>query len=300
VSITLTRWKRNRQGALAAVIRDPASLGRVLDGADVGLVPTMGALHEGHLALIRRSVAENARTVMSLFVNPTQFSDPADLVKYPRDFEQDVALAGSVGVDIVYAPDVEMVYPPGFATAVEVTGLTDRWEGAFRPGHFRGVTTVVTILLNTVRPARSYFGEKDFQQVTIVRRMHRDLLLPGEIVGCPTVRDDDGLALSSRNRRLSPADREIALAIPRSLLAMADLARQGEQSVDRVLDEGRRILNRPELSVDYLAIVDPQTLDPLTHSCPGARAIVAATVGDVRLIDNMAILWGDTADYSSF
>jgi pantoate--beta-alanine ligase len=285
---------------MAAVIRDPASLRRALNGAEVGLVPTMGALHEGHLVLIRRSVAENARTVMSLFVNPTQFSDPADLAKYPRNIDQDVALAGSTGVDIVYAPDVETVYPPGFATAVEVTGLTDRWEGAFRPGHFRGVTTVVTVLLNTVHPARSYFGEKDFQQLTIVRRMHRDLLLPGEIVGCPTVRDDDGLALSSRNRRLSPTDREIALAIPRSLFAMASLAPQGEQSVDRVLDEGHRFLDRPDLTVDYLAIVDPQTLDPITGPCAGARAIVAATVRGVRLIDNMAIAWGDAANASSF
>jgi pantoate--beta-alanine ligase len=281
------------------VIRDPESLRQALDGAEVGLVPTMGALHDGHLALIQRSVADNARTVMSLFVNPTQFSDPADLAKYPRDPDHDVALAGAAGVDFVYAPEAGTVYPPGFATTVEVAGLTDRWEGAFRPGHFRGVTTVVTILLNTVRPARSYFGEKDFQQLAVVRRMHRDLVLPGEIIGYPTVRDPDGFALSSRNRRLSPADRDIALSISRSLFAMAELCQHGERSVERVLAAGRHILDTPGLVVDYLAIVDPETLNAISQPQLGARAIVAATVGGVRLIDNMELPWTD-ASASSF
>src|SRR5690606_27948618 len=168
----------------------------------------MGALHAGHVALIERAARENACTVVSIFVNPTQFNDPSDLARYPRNLDRDVEVASDAGADVIYAPDAETVYPPGFSTFVEVGGLTDRWEGEARPGHFRGVATVVTILLNTVRPRRAYFGEKDYQQLLVVRRMQRDLRLPGEIVACPTVREPDGLALSSRNARLTPEQRQ--------------------------------------------------------------------------------------------
>ncbi|MGH2534619.1 MAG: pantoate--beta-alanine ligase [Thermomicrobiales bacterium] len=272
---------------MATVVRDVASPRAALGGAETGLVPTMGALHAGHLSLIRRAAAENERTVVSVFVNPTQFSDPLDLARYPRDLDRDVDLATSAGADLVYAPPVEVVYPPGFAAVVDVAGLTEAWEGASRPGHFRGVATVVSILLNSVRPARTYFGEKDFQQLVVVRRLHRDLVLPGEIVGCPTVRDEDGLALSSRNVRLSPEARQTAVAIPRAMFAMRDAVGRGVRSIERLLTIGRRALTAPGLDLDYLAVVDAETLAALPKLTPGARAIVAATVGGVRLIDNV-------------
>jgi pantoate--beta-alanine ligase len=256
-----------------------------------GLVPTMGALHAGHVALIRRSVAENERTVVSVFVNPAQFSDPADLAAYPRKFDDDLAVAAEAGAGLVFAPSVEEMYPPGFATAVEVGDLSRRWEGAARPGHFRGVATVVAILLGLIRPAHAYFGEKDYQQLQIVRRMHADLALPGAIVGCPTVRDADGLALSSRNSRLSPANRAVAAALPRALAAMANQARTGCLDVVRLEAVGREILaGAPSIAVDYLAIVDGRTLEPLIQAAPGSRAIAAITIGGVRLIDNVELL----------
>lgn len=274
---------------MATVVRDVGTLRAALGAAAVGLVPTMGALHVGHLALIRRAAAENERTVVSVFVNPTQFADPLDLARYPRNLDHDVALATSAGADLVYAPPVEAVYPPGFAATVDVAGLTEPWEGASRPGHFRGVATVVTILLNSVRPARTYVGEKDFQQLVVVRRLHRDLVLPGEIVGCPTVRDEDGLALSSRNVRLSPEARQTAVAIPRALFAMRDAAARGVRSVERLRTIGRRALTVPGLDLDYLAVVDAETLTAVPKLTPGARAIVAAVVGGVRLIDNVEL-----------
>ncbi len=282
---------------MTRVIADPASLQLVLSNRVVGFVPTMGALHAGHAALIQRSARENEVTVVSIFVNPTQFDDPADLARYPRDLERDVAYATDAGADLVYAPDVATVYPPGFATAVEVSGLTERWEGAARPGHFRGVATVVTILLNTVRPRRAYFGEKDYQQLLVVRRLHRDLRLPGEIVGCPTVRDADGLALSSRNARLTPQQRKQAVAVPQALFAMADAARAGEGSVERLLRIGQeRLAVAPDIRVEYLAIVDGEDLTPLDRLVPGARAIVAVRLGAVRLIDNVPLLEQPTYD----
>lgn len=276
---------------MARVIADPESLQSVLSNRVVGFVPTMGALHAGHAALIQRSVRENEVTVVSIFVNPAQFDDPADLARYPRDLERDVDYATGAGADLIYAPDVATVYPPGFATTVEVRGLTERWEGAARPGHFRGVATVVTILLNTLRPRRAYFGEKDYQQLLVVRRLHRDLRLPGEIVGCPTVREADGLALSSRNARLTPQQRKQAVAIPQALFAMVDAARAGEVSVERLLQAGQeRLAEAPDITVEYLAIVDGEDLTPLETLVPGARAIVAARLGAVRLIDNVPLL----------
>ena len=254
-----------------------------------GLVPTMGALHEGHLSLIRRSAAENGRTVVSVFVNPTQFDDRADLARYPRDLARDAALAREAGANLVFAPGVEAIYPPGFATSVDVAGLTERWEGAARPGHFRGVATVVAILLNLVRPARAYFGEKDYQQLVVVRRLHADLKLPGEIVGCPTVRDHDGLALSSRNARLSSAERTRAAAVPRALFRMAALAAAGERDAARLIESGSgELASETALATEYLAVVDGESLEPVATVRAGARALVAVRLGGVRLIDNVA------------
>ncbi len=261
-----------------------------LGGEASGLVPTMGALHEGHLALIRRAAAENDRVVVSVFVNPAQFDDPADLARYPRDLERDAALVAEAGADLVFAPAVEAIYPSGFATRVEVAGPSNRWEGVARPGHFGGVATVVAILLNLVRPTRAYFGEKDYQQLVVVRRLHADLALPGEIVGCPTVRDHDGLALSSRNARLSPDERQQASAVPRALFRMADLAASGQIDVERLIAAGsRELAAAPDLVPEYLAVVDGETLEPLTVVRPGARALVAVRIGTVRLIDNVAL-----------
>ena len=249
----------------------------------------MGALHDGHLALITRAAEENPLTVVSIFVNPTQFSDRDDLARYPRDMGRDRDHAGRAGADLIFAPEVETIYPSGFATAVDVGELGARWEGVSRPGHFRGVATVVTILLNLVRPARAYFGEKDWQQLQVIRRLHRDLALPGEIVGCPTVRDDTGLAWSSRNARLTDADRALAGHIPQAIAAVRRAAAAGERDVSRLEALGRKELNRPGIAVDYLAIVDGESLEPLSTLAPGARLIVATDVGGTRLIDNGAI-----------
>jgi len=276
----------------AAVIALPQDLAAYRGpGQSLGLVPTMGALHEGHLSLIRRAAADNDRVAVSVFVNPTQFNDPADLEKYPRDLANDVALASEAGAHVIYAPDPATIYPDGFATSVHVGGVTESWEGESRPGHFDGVATVVTILLNQLRPTRSYFGEKDFQQLAMVTRMHRDLALPGEIVPCPIVREPDGLAMSSRNVRLSPAARVVAPAIYRALAAMRDAAIAGERSALRLTIAGAVLVKRaPEIELDYLNVVDPLTLEPLDEVIPGARGIVAATVGGIRLIDNLALL----------
>ncbi|HET7054873.1 MAG TPA: pantoate--beta-alanine ligase [Thermomicrobiales bacterium] len=272
------------------IVTTPAQLRAAMGGQPVGLVPTMGALHEGHLSLIRQSARDNPLTVVSVFVNPTQFGSATDLAAYPRVLESDAARAFTVGADIIYAPAAEIVYPPGFSTTVTVAALTDRWEGASRPGHFAGVATVVAILLNTVRPARSYFGEKDFQQLAVIRRMHADLLLPGEIIGRPTVRDRDGLALSSRNARLSPDERAAAAAIPQALYTMRDAADAGETDSGRLVARGRMIIDaQPLLTLDYLAIVDEQTLEPLGVLRSGSRALVAVVARDTRLIDNLAI-----------
>jgi pantoate--beta-alanine ligase len=277
---------------MVRIVQTTADLREAVRGYGLapGFVPTLGALHEGHAALIHRSAGENPATVVSVFVNPTQFDDPEDLARYPSSLDRDVALAGEAGADLVFAPAPIEIYPPGFATSVEVAGLTDRWEGAIRPGHFQAVATVVTILINLVRPGRSYFGEKDFQQLLVVRRLHRDLALPGAIVACPTVRDGDGLALSSRNARLSGDERRQAATVPRALVHMADLAAGGERSIRRLIAAGRDVLaESPDLTLDYLAIVDPETLEPLDELNGEARALIAVRLGDVRLIDNIAI-----------
>jgi pantoate--beta-alanine ligase len=255
-----------------------------------GLVPTMGALHRGHVSLIETAARHDDRVIVSIFVNPTQFNDPADLLRYPRDFERDVAIARDAGVHAIYAPQVATIYPAGFSTSVSVSGITEDFEGESRPGHFDGVATVVTILLNQVRPDHAFFGEKDFQQLAMIRRMQRDLALPGEIVACPTVRDDDGLALSSRNVRLSPAARTAALVLSRTLFAMRDQTGQSRDNMFRLVTMGAVLVRtEPLVNLEYLQVVDPETLLPVETLVPGARALIAATVDGVRLIDNLEL-----------
>ena len=266
------------------IVRTREELRASLNGAAAGLVPTMGALHAGHLSLISRSASENTKSVVSVFVNPTQFSNRDDLARYPRDLGQDAALAEEAGADLVFAPDLETIYPSGFDTVVEVGALSARWEGASRPGHFRGVATVVTILLNLVQPARSYFGEKDYQQLQLIRRLHQDLALPGAIVGCPTVRDDDGLALSSRNVRLSPHDRMSAQVLPRAIDAIVDAAARGETDVHLLETTARAVLDIPGVAIDYIALVDGSTLEPVSDVRP--RRAAAHRCGG----------WGHSAD----
>jgi pantoate--beta-alanine ligase len=271
------------------IITKPTDLGR--PAGSRGFVATMGALHAGHQSLISRARAENDEVIVSIFVNPTQFNDPRDLERYPRDLQRDAELATAAGATTIYAPTVDAIYPRGFASRVHVEGMTNRWEGASRSGHFDGVATVVTILLNQIRPDRSYFGEKDFQQVTMLRRVHRDLALPGEIVTGATVREADGLALSSRNARLSPAERESARLLSHTLFALRDLVTDDVTDVATLLEAGNEFLTPAHgiapLALDYLAIVDPESLEPVTSIADGSRALIAATVGNTRLIDTL-------------
>lgn len=270
------------------VLRTPEEIARWRPARTLGLVPTMGALHEGHATLIQRAVTECDAVIVSIFVNPAQFDDPADLGRYPRPFERDVAVAGQHGAAAIYAPSIGTMYPAGHTTTVHVSGITERWEGEHRPGHFDGVATVVTVLLNQVRPDHSYFGEKDWQQLAMIRRMARDLALPGVIVGCPLVRDDGGLALSSRNERLTSEDRCDALTIPHILYTLKRLIERGERSVPALLAAVNPTLQaEPTIQIEYLAIVDPDTLEPLEMIDGPARALIAAWVGTTRLIDTM-------------
>uniref|UniRef100_UPI00002194AE Pantoate-beta-alanine ligase n=1 Tax=Thermus thermophilus TaxID=274 RepID=UPI00002194AE len=267
-----------------------AELRAALPREGVGFVPTMGYLHRGHLALVERARRENPFVVASVFVNPLQFGPGEDYHRYPRDLERDRALLQEAGVDLLFAPGVEEMYPEGFATRVQVEGpLTALWEGAVRPGHFQGVATVVARLFLLVQPQRAYFGEKDYQQLLVVRRMVRDLGFPVEVVGVPTVREEDGLALSSRNVYLSPETRKKAPVLYRALLAMREVAGQGG-SVAEALRAGEEALRAvPEFRKDYLAIVHPETLLPLSDWVAGARGIVAGRFPEARLIDNLEV-----------
>jgi len=259
-------------------------------GARIGLVPTMGALHDGHLSLIAGARADCEVVVVSLFVNPSQFNERADLERYPRDEDRDRGLAERAGADILFAPSAEEVYPPGFCTAVEVLGISERLEGASRGSeHFRGVCTVVAKLLCMSLPDVAYFGQKDAQQVLVIRRLATDLNLPVEIAALPTVREPDGLAMSSRNARLSPDERRRALALPRALSAAARLAAEGERSADVLLTAASAELSGADLQVEYLALVDPATLEPLATLDGPALLALAARVGEVRLIDNVTL-----------
>jgi pantoate--beta-alanine ligase len=248
----------------------------------------MGAFHAGHHALIRTAREQQDEVVVSLFVNPAQFNDPADLDAYPRSEQQDAAEAADLGTDVLFAPGVEEIYPPGFATSVTVAGLGEVLEGAERgPGHFAGVCTVVAKLLNLVQPDVAYFGQKDAQQVAVVKRMVRDLDIPVRIEALPTVRDPDGLALSSRNRRLSPADRARALALSRGLNAARAAYEAGERDAAALRAAAAARLDG--LEPEYLAVVDPDSFTPLTTLDGPALVAVAAHVGPVRLIDNVLL-----------
>lgn len=264
--------------------------GETIAGPMIGLVPTMGALHAGHLSLIERAREECDVVVVSLFVNPSQFDERSDFDRYPRDEARDRELAKRAGADILFAPGAEQVYPPGFATSVEVLGLTDRLEGAVRgASHFRGVTTVVTKLLNMVGPDVAYFGQKDAQQVSVIRRLVADLDLPVRIETCPTVREDDGLALSSRNARLSAGERSRAVALFRGLSAAATLTTEGERSGEALLAVAREAMVGLGVKPEYIALVDPATLEPLERLQRPALLAVAARIGETRLIDNLIL-----------
>jgi pantoate--beta-alanine ligase len=257
-------------------------------GETLGLVPTMGALHRGHISLIAAARAACRRSIATIFVNPKQFGPREDFSRYPRQEEQDRALLERAGCDLLFAPPLSEMYPEGFATTVSVAGVTDRWEGEARPGHFAGVATVVTKLLLQALADKAFFGEKDYQQLQSVTRMARDLDIPTEIVGCPTVREEDGLALSSRNVYLTPEERKAAPALHRALRGVAAAAREGHPIPSAVEHAIAALLKVGFASVDYFAVVDAATLAPLQKLDRPGRVLVAARLGAVRLIDNVA------------
>jgi pantoate--beta-alanine ligase len=257
------------------------------DGLTVGLVPTMGALHDGHLSLIARAREQCDRVVVSLFVNPAQFDERADLERYPRHERDDVDLAAAAGAELLFAPAVREIYPPGFATTVDVLSVSERLEGAARGvEHFRGVATVVTKLLCMAMPDVAYFGQKDAQQLAIIRRLVSDLNLPVRIEALPTVRERDGLAMSSRNALLAPAERARALALPAALEAARALAAAGERSAHALCDGAREAMRPFGVRPEYVALVTPDSFEPLDALLDEALLVLAARVGEVRLIDN--------------
>ncbi|MBX5483566.1 MAG: pantoate--beta-alanine ligase [Myxococcaceae bacterium] len=263
-----------------------------MSGKRIALVPTMGFLHEGHLSLMREAKARADVVVVSIFVNPTQFGPKEDLSRYPRDLEGDLSKCESVGVDVVFAPaDPKEMYPDGYQTWVEVTDVSKGLCGEKRPGHFRGVATVVAKLFNIVRPYLALFGEKDYQQLQVIKALARDLNFGIEIVGMPTVRDPDGLAMSSRNAYLSPSERERALALSRGLRTAHHLARNGVREVRELVQAVRKELEAAQVREDYVEVVDAETLRSLTTIEPGrpARVLVAGFLGTTRLIDNLAL-----------
>lgn len=250
----------------------------------------MGALHEGHLSLVRAARAGADVVVASIFVNPTQFGPNEDLAKYPRSFERDCQMLEREGVEFVFAPSVEEMYPAGAVTWVTVEEMSGKLDGRSRPGHFRGVTTVVSKLFHIIEPDRAFFGQKDAAQVAIIRRMVRDLNLPVEIVVCPIVRDADGLAMSSRNEYLDSEHRKQALVLHRSLTRVQQMAETGERDAGKLIAAGRKIFaQEPSVRIDYLEIVNPDTLDAVGDISNGALVATAAYVGTTRLIDNIVI-----------
>lgn len=256
-------------------------------GQSLALVPTMGALHAGHIALVRAARAQCDVVAASIFVNPTQFGPNEDFSKYPRTFEKDCALLEAEGVALVFAPQPEEMYPKGASTFVEVEGVGDRLDGRSRPGHFRGVATVVAKLFHIVGPDKAFFGQKDAAQVAVLRSMVRDLNFALDLVVCPTIREPDGLALSSRNRYLSAEERGRALVLSRALNVIAATYGAGQKDIARLLESGRSVLaTEPDVRIDYLEIVNADTLLPLTEAVAGALVAVAAYVGATRLIDN--------------
>lgn len=263
---------------------------RAESSGDVGLVPTMGYLHAGHVSLVERARRENARVAASVFVNPTQFGPHEDLARYPRDLDRDRGLLEAAGCDLVFAPEAAEMYPPGFATVVDPGPVSAPLEGARRPGHFRGVATVVLELLGLFTPARAYFGEKDAQQLAVIRRVVADLAVPVEIVGCPTVREPDGLAMSSRNSYLDPAHRRAAPVLYRALTAAREAVRGGERDGEAVRAVLRSVIEEEPLArLDYAAVADPATFEELSAVDGPALALLAVQVGPARLIDNLRL-----------
>lgn len=261
----------------------------IFAGEKVAVVPTMGALHAGHLSLVEAAKKGADRVIVTIFVNPKQFNNPDDLDKYPRTEMEDAAKLAPYGIDALYVPTPDQIYPEGFSTNVRVSGLTEDLEGAHRPGHFDGVATVVSKLFLQSRADVAYFGQKDYQQMLLVTRLSRDLDIETEVVGCPTVREEDGLAMSSRNVRLSPAERAIAPAMKREMDRAAKAIRGGAE-IRVVLDSAKRqIENAGYGAVEYLELRDAETLTPVTDLSRPTRLLAAAMLGDVRLIDNIAV-----------
>ncbi len=256
----------------------------------IGFVPTMGYLHQGHLSLVKRSKAENDITVVSIFVNPTQFGPNEDYTSYPRDLKRDLSMIEKEGVDFVFVPEVEEMYPKGYSTYVNEESLSKYLCGKSRPGHFRGVCTVVTKLFNIVKPHRAYFGQKDAQQFRIIRRMVRDLNMDVEVIECPIVREPDGLAMSSRNVYLSTQEREQAVALNKSLKMAESLYRSGEKSASRIIEKILDYLSSfDKLKVDYVEIVDEESLEPVSQINKKVIVALAVWVGKARLIDNIIL-----------
>ncbi|WP_457641070.1 pantoate--beta-alanine ligase [Persephonella sp.] len=261
------------------------------EGMTIGFVPTMGYLHEGHISLIKCSKKENDITVVSIFVNPIQFGKNEDLDKYPRDLDRDLKICKKEGVDYVFHPSYEEMYPEGYSTYVITEGLTDKLCGAFRPGHFKGVTTVVTKLFNIIQPDKAYFGKKDYQQYKVIERMVKDLNMDVQIIGCPIIREKDGLAMSSRNNYLSPEERKSALSLSKALFRAKELFEKGETDVEKLKGEMRKIiLSQPEVKeIQYIEIIHPETLESKKVAEKGDIIALAVFVGDTRLIDNIQL-----------
>jgi pantoate--beta-alanine ligase len=270
-------------------VADLRSARAVLPGP-FGLVPTMGALHEGHLSLVRCAHAQCASVGVSIFVNPTQFGEGEDLSSYPRDLEHDLALLRVEDVDLVWTPTEAELYPTGFQTWVEVEQLTQVLEGAHRPGHFRGVTTIVTKLFNACQPERAYFGQKDAQQVAVIQRMVKDLNVPITIVVCPTVREQDGLAMSSRNAHLDQDERRAAMVLYRALIAAQEAFKAGERSAEALRQAMQEVLHAEPLArVEYVSVADPESLREIPDEVSGALLSMAVYIGETRLIDNIRL-----------
>jgi pantoate--beta-alanine ligase len=260
-------------------------------GKTIGFVPTMGYLHDGHMSLVERARKENDIVVMSIFVNPVQFAPGEDFDRYPRDIERDKKIAQEGGVDYLFVPEVSEMYPEGYSTYVEVEGITEVLCGAKRPGHFRGVATVVTKLFNIVKPHRAYFGKKDFQQLKVIERLVKDLNFDVEVIGCPIVREKDGLAMSSRNVYLSPKERESATSLYRALKLAKELIEKGERNPETIKSKMEEfILSHPHVkAIDYIEIVDSETLKPVDEIKEGTLIALAVFVGNARLIDNWVV-----------
>jgi len=256
----------------------------------VGFVPTMGYLHEGHLVLVRRAKAENSSVVVSIFVNPTQFGPQEDFKKYPRDPKRDLAMLEKEGTDVVFMPSVDEMYPPNFDSWVEVGKISERLEGASRPGHFRGVATVVAKLFNLVQPTRAYFGQKDAQQLIVIKKMVAELDMNLEVVAVPTVREPDGLAMSSRNTYLNPEERKAAVVLYQALMLAQRLYSEGEKDAKVIRQQMTELIQKQPLAeIDYISIADAETLDELDEVKPPALVSMAVRIGETRLIDNVVV-----------